>query len=208
MTQHPVDKLTAAIDGELGHDARDKVYGHLVSCDSCRAEVEAERELKSRLSGLHLPDPPVDLAQRLLGIPSFSTEAREEVRPVVTPAVTLSPARSVFPATRGSTRPAARGPRSRRRTAVYSAAGSAAAVASLLGTAFVLGEPAQQQPPLLQPPVNSFSVDHASTTNTYPFGDPAALLPSLDNGAFYQNALTGTENTGSPLVQPVGSAGR
>jgi anti-sigma factor RsiW len=181
VTHPPFEKLTAAADGELGHDAREKVYSHLVGCDTCRAEIDADRELKARLSGLTRPEPSTDLTQRLLGIPSFATEAREEVRPVVTP-VTLSPAASAFPSTpAGSnrpTRPAAGPPktRSRRRTAVVTAAGSAAAVASLLGTAFVIGEPEREQPPLLQPPVSSFSVDHATVTNTDPFGDPATLV--------------------------------
>jgi anti-sigma factor RsiW len=204
--QHPLDRLGAAVDGELGHDARDKVFAHLVGCQTCRVEVEADRRTKSQLSALDHPAPSEDLVQRLLGISSFGTEAREEVRPVVTPAVTMAPARSAFPAAR--TRPPTRsGGGSRRRTVVLGAAGSAAAVASLLGTAFAIGEPAEQ-PPLLQPPVSSFSVDHASTTNAYPFGDPAALLPSLHSGAFYQTALTGTANPGPPLVQPAGTEGR
>ena len=216
--QHPQVRLSAAVDCELDHDARDKVFAHLVGCDDCRAEIEADRRLKGRLAGLDGPEPSVDLAQRLLGIPSFATEAREEVRPVLTPAVTMSPARSIFPAGRptesrpAQTRPAAGGParpgsRSRRRTVVVSAAGSAAAVASLLGTAFAIGEPAEQ-PPLLQPPVSNFSTEHASTMNGYPFGDSAALLPALNSEAFYRNALTGTQLGTGSSIQPAGTTGR
>ena len=97
---HPLDKLSAVVDGELDHDSRDKVLSHLVGCDSCRAEVEAGRRLKAGLAGLadEGPEPSTDLMQRLLGVPSFSPEVREEVRPVTTPAVSLSPQRSVFPA--------------------------------------------------------------------------------------------------------------
>jgi anti-sigma factor ChrR (cupin superfamily) len=50
--QHPLDKLSAAVDGELDHDSRDRVLSHLVGCDSCRAQVEAERRLKARLGSL------------------------------------------------------------------------------------------------------------------------------------------------------------
>jgi anti-sigma factor RsiW len=161
--QHPLDKLSAVVDGELDHDSRDKVLSHLVGCDACRSEVDAQRRLKTRLAATLDPEPSTDLMQRLLGVPSFSPEPREEVRPVLTPAISLSPQRSAFPAARtGATRPGTRtATRSRRRTGVLGAAGSAAAVASLLGTAFVLGDPArQEQPPALQPPVASFSSDN------------------------------------------------
>jgi anti-sigma factor RsiW len=196
---HPLDKLGAVVDGELDHDSRDKVLGHLVGCDSCRAEVEAGRRLKARLGRLadEGPDPSTDLMQRLLGVPSFSTEAREEVRPVLTPAVSLSPQRSAFPSARqGGTRPAARSNRSRRRAGVLGAAGSAAAVASLLGTAFVIGDPArQEQPPLLQPPVSSFAPDYVSA----PFADPVAVLTSFNGTGF---------TAPMPMVQPAAAAGR
>jgi anti-sigma factor RsiW len=201
--QHPLDKLSAAVDGELDHDSRDKVLSHLVGCDSCRAEVEAVRQLRTRLGalGCYTPEPSTDLMQHLLGAPSYSLEAREEVRPVLTPAVSLSPQRSAFPAARtGGSRPAARTTRSRRRTAVLGAAGSAAAVASLLGTAFVIGDPAlQEQPPLLQPPVSSFSAAHAGATTISPFTDPVAVLTSF-NGAGYSGL--------SPTLQPVALAER
>jgi hypothetical protein len=209
MSQHhPLDKLSAAVDGELDHDSRDKIFSHLVGCESCRAEADAQRRLKAQLGTIGCPEPSGDLMQRLLGVPSFSTEPREEIRPVLTPAVGLSPARSAFPAARNRTtnrpatqRPVARSGRSRRRGVMAGAAGSAAAVASLLGTAFVIGDPAQQQPPTLQPPLNSFSADHASTTAGYPFGDPAAMLPALNTGFM---GSTGT----TTVVQPAATTGR
>ncbi|MEU4194700.1 zf-HC2 domain-containing protein [Kribbella sp. NPDC026611] len=200
--QHPMDKLSAVVDGELDHDSRDKVLGHLVGCDTCRAEVDAQRRLKARMAAQETPDPSMDLMQRLMGVSSFATEPREEVRPVVTP-VPLFPQRSAFPASRtGGTRPGApRTTRSRRRSGVLGAAGSAAAVASLLGTAFVLGDPARsEQPPALQPPVASFSSDHATTSGGAPFADPVALLSSY-NGAGY----AGLAPTLQPMAVPVTS---
>jgi len=199
--QHPLDKLSAVVDGALDHDSRDRVLSHLVSCDSCRAEVDAQRRLKARIAALESPDPSTDLMQRLMGVSAFSPEPREEIRPVLTP-VSLFPQRSAFPAGRsGGTRPGTlRTPRSRRRTGVLGAAGSAAAVASLLGTAFVVGDPARsEQPPALQPPVTSFSADHASTTSGTPFADPVALLNSY-NGTGYAGL--------SPTLQPVAQTGR
>jgi hypothetical protein len=199
---HPLDKLSAVVDGQLDHDSREKVLSHLVVCAACRTEVDAQRRLKARMAALESPDPSTDLMQRLIGVSSFSTEPREEVRPVVTP-VSLFPQRSAFPAGRsaGGTRPGpARGTRSRRRAGVLGAAGSAAAVASLLGTAFVVGDPARsEQPPTLQPPVASFSSDHASTTSGAPFADPVALLNSY-NGAGYAGL--------NPTLRPVALTGR
>ncbi len=200
--QHPLDKLSAVVDGALDHDSRDKVLSHLVGCDTCRSEVDAQRRLKARLTAVESPEPSDDLMQRLMGVSSFSPEPREEVRPVLTPAVSLFPQRSAFPAGRtGATRPGtSRTVRSRRRTGVLGAAGSAAAVASLLGTAFVVGDPArQEQPPTLQPPVASFTSDHASTAGGAPFADPVALLNSY-NGAGYAGL--------SPTLQPVALTGR
>jgi anti-sigma factor RsiW len=199
---HPLDKLSAVVDGQLDHDSREKVLSHLVGCDTCRTEVDAQRRLKARMAALESPDPSTDLMQRLMGVSSFSPEPREEVRPVVTP-VSLFPQRSAFPAGRGAggTRPGAnRGTRSRRRAGVLGAAGSAAAVASLLGTAFVVGDPARsEQPPTLQPPVASFSSDHASTTSGSPFADPVALLNSY-SGAGYAGL--------NPTLRPVALTGR
>lgn len=197
--QHPFDKLSAAVDGALDHDSRDRVYSHLVGCETCRTEVEEQRRLKTRLGLLETPEPPAALMSRLLGVPEFGTEPREEVRPV--PAVTLRPARSVFPAApanRPDSRPAAR-TSNRRRAVVVSAAGSAAAVVSLLGTAFVVGEPAQETPPLLQPPVTAFSRDHATSTGSYPFGDSAAVLTTLNGPGFGGSSM---------LLQPAASTGR
>ncbi|MEV8375530.1 zf-HC2 domain-containing protein [Kribbella sp. NPDC056861] len=199
--QHPLEKLSAVVDGELDHDSRDKVLSHLVGCDSCRTEVEAQRRLKARLAATAAPEPSLDLMQRLMGVSSFSPELREEIRPVLTPAFTLSPQRSAFPAARtDATRPGTRTPtRSRRRTGVLGAAGSAAAMASLLGTAFVLGDPARsEQPPGLQPPVSSITADRAAA-NSAGFADPVALMNSF-NGSGYAGL--------SPTLQPVALTGR
>ncbi len=200
--QHPFDKLAAAVDGQLDHDSRDRVFGHLVGCDTCKAEIEEQRRLKARLGLLDAPEPPSALLGRLLAVPEFGTEPREEVRLV--PAMTLRPARSVFPAaqarpsTRTDARPAARP--NRRRAVVVSAAGSAAAVVSLLGTAFVVGEPTQERAPLLQPPVSSFSVDHANSTGGYPFGDDVAMLTTLNGSGFGERQ--------QPWLEPAANTGR
>lgn len=203
---HPLDKLSAVVDGALDHDSRDKVLSHLVGCDSCRSEVDAQRRLKARMAAQDAPEPSLDLMQRLMGVSSFSTEPREEVRPVLTPAVSLFPQRSAFPAGRtGGTRPGTtRSSRSRRRAGVLGAAGSAAAVASLLGTAFVVGDPSRSvQPPTLQPPMASFSSDHASTSGGAPFADPVGLMST-----YSPTGYAGLSQTLGSTVRPVALTGR
>ncbi|MQA87698.1 MAG: anti-sigma factor [Streptosporangiales bacterium] len=65
---HLGDRLTALVDGELGHDARDRALAHLTVCAECRAEAEAYRNLKAHLGRLGEPPPPSDLVRRLLGL--------------------------------------------------------------------------------------------------------------------------------------------
>lgn len=57
-SQHPLDKLSAAVDGGLDHETREKVLSHLVGCDACRAEVDEQRRLKARMLELDTPGPP------------------------------------------------------------------------------------------------------------------------------------------------------
>lgn len=65
---HLGDRLTAMVDGELGHEARDRVLAHLTVCAECRAEAEAYRSLKFQLGDLGGPPPSPDLLERLLGL--------------------------------------------------------------------------------------------------------------------------------------------
>ena len=65
---HLGDRLTAMIDGELGHEARDRVLAHLTVCAECRAEAEAHRSLKAELGHLGGPLPSSELVRRLLGL--------------------------------------------------------------------------------------------------------------------------------------------
>ncbi|WP_349632444.1 anti-sigma factor family protein [Streptomyces lydicamycinicus] len=45
--QHLGDRLAALVDGELGHDARERVLAHLATCGKCKAEADAQRRLKN-----------------------------------------------------------------------------------------------------------------------------------------------------------------
>jgi anti-sigma factor RsiW len=62
---HLGDRLSALVDGELGHDERDRVLAHLAGCDQCRAEADAQRRLKQRLRSLGDAAPSPELLTRL-----------------------------------------------------------------------------------------------------------------------------------------------
>lgn len=65
---HLGERLTALIDGELGHDERDRAFAHLAVCATCRAEAEALRQVKRRLYTLPDPMPSAQLMSRLLDV--------------------------------------------------------------------------------------------------------------------------------------------
>ncbi|MFD0900667.1 anti-sigma factor family protein [Actinomadura sediminis] len=55
------ERLTALVDGELGHDERERAHAHLAVCARCRAEAATLRSLKGRLRGLGgAPEPGAD----------------------------------------------------------------------------------------------------------------------------------------------------
>ena len=66
---HLGDLAAAVVDGELGHDARDRALAHLAGCLPCRAEVDAQRRIKARLGAMERSDVPSTLADRLAAVP-------------------------------------------------------------------------------------------------------------------------------------------
>ncbi|WP_346011761.1 zf-HC2 domain-containing protein, partial [Streptomyces sp. SID3343] len=75
---HLDDKLAAYVDGELGHEAREKVLAHLAECAECRDEAEEQRQVKQLLGRVQQPGPSGDLMARLL---AMGDPAREEPPP-------------------------------------------------------------------------------------------------------------------------------
>ncbi|MDT0307697.1 zf-HC2 domain-containing protein [Streptomyces sp. DSM 44917] len=67
---HLGESLAALVDGELSHDSRDRVLAHLATCPSCKAEADAQRELKSAFAASPLPAPPDGLLARLQSLPA------------------------------------------------------------------------------------------------------------------------------------------
>ncbi|MFD0802778.1 anti-sigma factor family protein, partial [Streptomonospora algeriensis] len=65
---HPGERLSALVDGELGHAERDRILRHLADCENCRFEAEMLRGLKRRLHGLDSPEPSTDFLGRLTSL--------------------------------------------------------------------------------------------------------------------------------------------
>lgn len=70
VEQHLGDRLAALVDGELGHEARERVLAHLATCCKCKAEAEAQRRLKSVFATAAPPPPSESFLARLQGLPA------------------------------------------------------------------------------------------------------------------------------------------
>jgi anti-sigma factor RsiW len=79
---HLGERITALVDGELGHDERDRVLAHLAACAPCRAEAEAQRRLKQRLHSLGDASPTSDLLSRLYAMGEPGGPIPPRIRPV------------------------------------------------------------------------------------------------------------------------------
>ncbi|WP_217553836.1 zf-HC2 domain-containing protein [Streptomyces sp. GbtcB6] len=68
--QHLGDRLSALVDGELGHETRERVLAHLATCARCKAEADAQRALKSVFAAAAPPPPSESFLARLQGLPA------------------------------------------------------------------------------------------------------------------------------------------
>ena len=85
---HLGPRISALVDGELGHQERDRALAHVANCPSCRAALEEERRVKDRLASAHTPPASPALTARLLGLaepgdPMPPRERRMPLAPVV-----------------------------------------------------------------------------------------------------------------------------
>ncbi|WP_432019769.1 anti-sigma factor family protein [Streptomyces sp. 1222.5] len=67
--QHLGDRLSALVDGELGHETRERVLAHLATCARCRAEADAQRRLKNVFAEAAPPPLSESFLARLQGLP-------------------------------------------------------------------------------------------------------------------------------------------
>ncbi|MGW6062937.1 anti-sigma factor family protein [Streptomyces sp. NPDC055189] len=80
--QHLGDRLAALVDGELGHDARERVLAHLATCPKCKTEADAQRRLKSVFAEAAPPPPPSEsFLARLQGLPGGGSEPPSGPKP-------------------------------------------------------------------------------------------------------------------------------
>ncbi|MFC8346572.1 anti-sigma factor family protein [Streptomyces sp. NPDC057280] len=68
--QHLGDRLAALVDGELGHETRERVLAHLATCAKCKAEADAQRRLKNVFAEAAPPPPSESFLARLQGLPA------------------------------------------------------------------------------------------------------------------------------------------
>ncbi|WP_067482760.1 anti-sigma factor family protein [Actinomadura hibisca] len=120
------ERLTALVDGELGHEERDRALAHLARCDRCRAEADGLRQLKSRLRGLSgapasdgaddLPSGDFLAKLRAMGEPGphAADPARDPADPASLDPAAFDPA-SLAPILNHPTRPVGRVPSARSR---------------------------------------------------------------------------------------------
>ena len=79
--QHLGDRLSALVDGELGHESRDRVLAHLATCTKCKAEADAQRRLKNVFAEMAPPPPSESFLARLQGLPGGDGDSDAEEPP-------------------------------------------------------------------------------------------------------------------------------
>ena len=143
--------LTAFVDGELDHAARDRVLVHLGRCPDCRQEVDLLRGLKSVLRSE--PAAPDELSARIMAA------AARPGQPVLVPRT---------PPSRG-------GALSAHMRARRTAFGLGALALGVGGALAVAGPPPQAPLAPVDPTSAGFLVEHTSTANEVPFAGTAVV---------------------------------
>lgn len=170
--RHLGDLTAAFVDGQLDDAGRERALAHLTGCAACRDEVEAQRRLKSRLTGLRDPQVPGDLSARLLDLP---VRRADRLGPVGFRGPLGGPGRRRPRSRFDIRRPAGRGEHHRVRTAM---AGAASIVLGSLVIALAIGSPSNNAP-TIRPPVDRYLYEHAATTDEVPLVDPGVAAVSV-----------------------------
>jgi len=184
-------RISALVDGELGHAARDRALAHVAYCSRCRAELEAERAIKDRTTKAAAPPPSAELLASLLSL----AEPGEPVPPLPRP-MPLAPVVPTLPppgrvrsnGPRG--RSDSRGPSMDRTHRLrYAAVGGLAFSGLVFGTAFVAGGAESEPGAPVLPPAATFSTEHTAATAGLPLRDPAFDAVTVSFGGL---TFTGT----------------
>ncbi len=78
LLRHPVEALSALLDGELDAAEVEAVHAHLVACADCSAELESVRRVRAAVRSLAAVDPPAGFFEALLagGLPEHADLAQ------------------------------------------------------------------------------------------------------------------------------------
>jgi anti-sigma factor RsiW len=155
VSGHLGSQVAAFVDGQLDYARRERALQHLSGCAECRAAVDQQRWVKTRVQTLPSAEPSAGLLSAL-------TQVRDE------PPWPAPPEPPRWPVPEG---------RLRRSGLLLAGAGSLAA--GFIGVAYAVGSasPAPSSP--VSPPVGQFSAEFADVA-PMPFNDPALdLLPAL-----------------------------
>jgi anti-sigma factor RsiW len=174
--KHLGERVTALVDEQLDHDARDVALAHLARCSACQAAVAAERGVAAMLRELPDVRPSEQFVQMLLGLPgpegplppdrrSFpgAAPAPARWRPAVSPAGGVPQPREPHTGT---------APAVRRSGVRYALAGSVSVGVLAAALASLGGEP---EDPVV-PPTQQFTLEHARSSGALPFTDPSAVV--------------------------------
>ncbi|MFG2090636.1 MULTISPECIES: anti-sigma factor family protein [unclassified Spirillospora] len=188
------ERLTALVDGELGHEERDRALAHLAGCAQCRDEVASLRLIKGRLRGLSdIPAvdaaddlPSDDFLTRLRSLPASAGPPAGGIPPGPHPGTPAgTPARHSRPPLRSSTRAARTPPAVRSRDnrpaghagvlqiqprRRYLVVGAATLFIGLGTASYAAG--GRQEAPDVTPAFDRFAVEHALTAGDAPMTDP------------------------------------
>ncbi|MER6362114.1 zf-HC2 domain-containing protein [Kitasatospora sp. NPDC001527] len=74
---HLGERLSAFLDGELGHDSRERVQAHLATCPQCLAEADEGRAVKHLLTRTGTPGPSSALMARLMAVGALPEDERQ-----------------------------------------------------------------------------------------------------------------------------------
>lgn len=208
---HLEERLSAFVDGELGHSDRERVLSHLAGCETCRFEAEMLRRIKQRLCALGTPEPAPDFLGRLLSPPGDTfpggppnsggfgtTPPLGSGRPLGGAPARLAEPRTAPP--RGLSRFRPEWGRAR-----YAVAG-VSIVAVTLGTAFVAGGERAEQP-VVTPALTDYAIEHAAVSGQTPLGDPVTVpvvAPPSPQGA----TVRGVQPVNSEAARPDTSSHR
>lgn len=171
--RHLGERVTALVDDQLDHEARDRALAHLARCHVCRADVERERKAKAALRGLPEVDPSPDLVRHLLEL--------------ATPGGFAPPPRPPFPGggiSEGGRLPSAPAGDRSERSRLRRAAGARLALAGTFSAGLValllasLGEPepTTPAPATVVPPVHQYTVEHARSSGLLLFSDLTPMV--------------------------------